>query len=336
LILGSSVSEVAQLSLASLSGIRGRRMVLYRNGEEQQPLMGWGSVSAAESSGGSSCVPIPTEGSVKPVSSIDSSVIVLGEVDDGFVMAGKVTVSSRREGKKYAYVFGPSIFYIGESNVAKVNELLSNRLPERFIIHDAAVATRVVRVIMERAAALDVAINMSGGILALDGSLRVSNFEPSRCSLVRIAETCERNGVVLMGVTKNTKLRPLQRLEGKLYKSTRPSFMEVSDVVRSIAPTVLGRSVLARLSSDGVPLRIDILTEEGLEGSLSSLVASDILCHGYPDTLKAAHILSIFSLGEEESAKGRLVRTEGTNVVQSFNVRRALLGKMQLGGRGGN
>jgi hypothetical protein len=332
-VFGVSMNEVAELSLASLEGIRGKQMVLYRNGEELQPLKGWHNESVLSSDTASECVPLSAGERPFPISSVDSSVIVLGEVDDGFILSGKVSVVSRSKEKRNLLVFGPSIFYIGESNHQELNSLLQQKVPPRLLSHDPAMASRVVRLLMERAAALDQACKMEFGILALDGSLRVSGFEPSRTSLMRIEEECDERGICLVGVTKNTKLRPLRRLQSLLFRSEHPSFLEVTDIVRSITPGVLGSSVLARLSSDGVALRIDIKSKVWELGqTVSNLMASDILCNGYPDTLRAAHILSIFSPGEEESAKGRLVRTEGTFLSQSFNVRRTLLGSMQFGG----
>jgi hypothetical protein len=326
-----TIWELSQFSAESISLLQGRRLVLYRDGEEQQPVFGWrGSCDP-----GLPCVHFEASPERRVVSSIDSSVVVVGETDDGFVLAGKVAVVSSSGSGRSVLVYGPSICYIGESNFGAVQEMLNVRVPAGPVLRDAALVTRLLRVILERFAALEAAQNLSGGILELDGSLKTSSFEPKKATLSSIIQLCSDSGTYLLGVTKNTKLRQLQRLGSCLYERKAPSYLDVTDTVRLFVPTFRGTSLLVRLSNDGIVLRIDMPTGQAssLVDALGCILSSDIISHGYPDSLRSAHLLSIFSQVEVACAKGSLVRTKGTQILSGFNVREKILGRLEVGRR---
>ena len=302
--------------------LRGKKLVLYRGGQEEQPLAGWSGAAGLRP------LPIMASGERRPVASIDSSVIQVGETDDGSVFAAKATTAYNLGGRRKAEVFGPSIYYVGESTVDGIASFLGRDLPKKVLSRDGALAMRMLRVILERTLAMKASRELQGGLLALDGSLRQSFFEPASCTLRSVEAECARRGTQLVGVTKNTKVRQLQKMEGALYAVQEPSYVDATEVARMVSIDTLGRTYMARLAADGVPLRIDAAGPE----ALGWLLAGDTVVRGYPETLRAAHVLSIFSPAEEASAKGRLMATEGTEVLPSFNVRRALLGT--LGGSG--
>jgi len=327
-LLDTLMKVITELSAESLSFIRGRAIVLYRSGEEQQPMSGW---STTEQISPFPVYSIEDSAEERPVAALDSSVIILGEVDDGFVLSGKVSVVLRRRGRESATIFGPTVFYIGERNLGRVQNILAKGIIAKLILHDHSVAARLFRSFLERHVSYELSKLIEHGILLLDGSLKESAFEPKEFSIHELVRNCQERDTYLAAVTKNTKIRQLQRLEKFLYSSDCPSYMETTDFVKALVPKLGGRCYLVRFASDGIPLRVDIPSAMEPASVLPAIRASDVISHGYPDTLRSAHMLSVFTSTEEASAKSRIARIEGTMVLPSFNVRRVLLGKLERG-----
>ncbi|MEM3637100.1 MAG: hypothetical protein QXX17_01675 [Conexivisphaerales archaeon] len=320
--------QLSSLSADSLTFLKGKALVFYRGGEEQQPMRGWASETPSNSCQDS----IPEEislvrGEERDIVGIDSSVIVLGEAEDGFILSGKAAVAARSRGRSQAYVIGPLVFYIGEGNIDALN--FFEKVPRNLMLHDASIAARALRVLLERLIAYQLSGSISDGILLIDGSLKESNFEVKDAGLRQIIAESSQRGNYVAGITKNTRLKQLQRMESQLYTLQKPAYLDVTDVVRLFVSRLLANSYLTKLSADGIPLRIDIPVAETPDTVIPSIMLSDLIMQGYPETLKSAHLLSIFTASEEASVKSRLARNEGTIVLPSFSIRRAILGKLE-------
>ncbi|MEM0117860.1 MAG: DNA double-strand break repair nuclease NurA [Conexivisphaerales archaeon] len=320
--------QISSLSADSLTFLRGKALVFYRGGEEQQPMRGWSS----EISSGCCEVEAPEEislgnGEERDIVGIDSSVIVLGEAEDGFILSGKAAVAARSKGKNQAYLIGPLVFYIGERNIDSLN--FFEKVPRNLILHDSSIAARALRVLLERILAYQLACNMSDGILLVDGSLKESNFEVKDASLKQIIAESSQRGNYVAAITKNTKIKQLQRIESLLYSLQKPAYLDVTEVVRLFISGLAANSYLAKLSGDGIPLRMDIPVTQAPDKLIPSIMLSDLITNGYPETLRSAHLLSIFTASEEASVKSRLARNEGTTVLPSFSIRRAILGRLE-------
>jgi hypothetical protein len=94
-----------------------------------------------------------------------------------------------------------------------------------------------------------------------------------------------------------------------------------------------GRSYLTRLTADGIPFRVDLPTDEDPDDVLSTVISSDVLVRGYPETLRAAHFLSIFTASEEAIVKSQLTRRAQVTILPSGNLRRTVLGTLSMSGR---
>jgi hypothetical protein len=323
--LPSLPTKIDHISSESLSMLKGRPLVLYRGGEEQQPLLGWSGIEQDVS-----VVAFRIDMShaeEREVAAIDSSVIVVGESEEGFVLSGKVAIASRSQGRSSAILIGPIILYIGESNADDLD--FFEKVPKKILALDSTIAARAVRVLLERYTAYEIAKTMKRGLILIDGSLKESNFEVRDANLNEIIKECTNRENNIAGITKNTKIKQIQRVEVKLYNLQQAAYIDVTDIARLFVSNLKANSYVARLSADGVPLRIDIPSCQLPNQVISSVIASDILSHGYPETLKSAHLLSIFTGAEEASVKSRIARNEGTSILPSFNVRRALLGKLE-------
>jgi hypothetical protein len=317
--------KIDHISSESLSMLKGRPVVLYKGGEEQQPLLGWSGIQQDASL---DAIKIDISyAEEREVAAIDSSVIVVGESEEGFVLSGKVAVASRSQGRNDAVLIGPIIFYIGESNAGELD--FFEKVPKKILALDSAIAAKAIRVLLERYTAYEIAKTMKRGLILIDGSLKESNFEVREASLKAIISECSDRENYVAGITKNTKIKQIQRQEVKLYNLHQASYIDVTDIARLFVSNLAANSYAARLSADGIPLRIDIPKTQTPHQVMSSIIVSDIISHGYPETLRSAHLLSIFTGAEEASVKSRIARNEGTSILPSFNVRRALLGKLE-------
>jgi len=321
----SPLVKIDSISSESLLRLKGRPIILYKNGEDQQPFFGWAgieqnlelSISKVDAHNASE----------REVAAIDSSVIVVGESEEGFVLSGKVAIVSRNHGRSNAALIGPVIFYVGESNADQLE--LFEKIPKRILMLDATIAARAFRVLLERYVAYEVAKTMERGLLLIDGSLKESNFEVKEGNLNDIISKCSDRGNYLAGITKNSRIKQIQRVESSLYSLHEAAYVDVSEIAKLFVSNFSANAYVARLSPDGIPLRIDIPSSQAPSEVMASIAASDIITHGYPETLRSAHLLSIFTAAEEASVKSMLARNEGTFILPSFNVRRALLGKLE-------
>jgi hypothetical protein len=111
--------------------------------------------------------------------------------------------------------------------------------------------------------------------------------------------------------------------------------VDVTQHVKLFVADLLGKSYLSKLAQGGVPFRVDMTRGEDPDVVLSTVAESDILVRGYPETLRAAHFLSIFSDAEEAVVKGQLARKANVTVLPSDSLRKTVLGPLSLSRRRG-
>ncbi|MEM2922025.1 MAG: hypothetical protein QXF26_06890, partial [Candidatus Bathyarchaeia archaeon] len=138
----------------------------------------------------------------------------------------------------------------------------------------------------------------------------------------------------VLGVSKATKLVCYnRRVTEMLNNHEEPCMLNLDKEVRQqfhpFPIKLLGRIYIARLSAEGFVFRIDIddyLSEdEGVE-SVRSLVSSDILYQGYPETLRLAHILSSFTFNEVLGIQRHLSQQYDIRINRETSIRRSLFG----------
>jgi len=326
-----AVNRFAELSTNSFSDLDGKRIILVRRGEDLEPIKGWRTAGEP-----AEIHPIQSKGRRRNVAAIDSSVIEVAETDDGAVYAAKASLAFNIGGVKNSVVVGPSIIYVGDDSVQTLLGLLEKPVPRRLVMSDSGMAMRLIRVLMERTLAHEISTSLEQGLLLLDGSLKPSLFEPRGSSLRALVEGYDGELGVLAGIAKSTKLKVLQGIESQLFEDgVPPSYVEVTQHVRLFVADLLGRSFLSKLSQGGIPFRVDITRREDPDVVLSTVAESDLLVRGYPETLRAAHFLSIFSDAEEAAVKGQLARRARITVLPSDSLRKTVLGPLSLSRRRG-
>lgn len=287
-------------------------------GGEVRPLLGWSSQVGIEPN------PLPESGRYRPIAALDSSTSYVADTEDGSIYAAKAGLVVSTLERRKVHVIGPFIIYLGEDTVEEFAESFSNEIPPMILLMDKQVAMRAIRVLLERHVALMVTRALEGGLILLDGPLRLSLFEPRDASLDSIFE-----GATMVGLSKASRIKLVNRLASVLLKADRPSFIEITGVIKTIIRPSLGRSFLVKLEKSGLPFRADIPSHSDPEETFSSLRFSDILVRGYPESLRIAHLLSVFTAAEIAALKG-IIASQASEVLAAEDLRKAVLGSLRI------
>src|SRR5207249_8437184 len=142
--------------------------------------------------------------------------------------------------------------------------------------------------------------------LLIDGSLTAGTPDNPTARVNKILATARQNNSIVIGISKATQLTVGGRnILGLTNDKDSPHLIDISSLVESEYPPYpvrfLGRVYVAKLSSDGFLFRTDIDRESSQEQgqqALDRLAGTDVIFHGYPETLRIAHIFSTFTANE--------------------------------------
>jgi hypothetical protein len=261
------------------------------------------------------------------VAAIDSSCIKVAETEEGSLYAVKCGIATAIGGQALMHFrIGPILFYISESSVRESE--LDDRLSKAVLLDDD-MAKRLVRVRSERAVQMELAGRLVGSIILVDGSLRGSVFEDRRRNIGRIAEesALRRNSVI--GLSKSTRFRPLERAGAPLLKVPGPALVDVDVIVKSLIRNSAGVSSMVRLDCNGPVLRADVIGEANIE-SLGKLVGNDAISNGYPESLRLAHHISTFTGTEVTCLRSHVLNNYEVTELAADDIRRTLLGSISV------
>jgi len=325
-LIDSMENQLSQEMNQNINRLMHKKVIFNRNGSDLQPINGWeGKAPDLESKH------FRQSSEHVAVIGIDSSCIHIAETDVGSVYAGRASAVLSQQGRLSRCIrIGPIIYYFDEITASRLsNELTgSNRLSKLFLL-DKSLAQQVIRERLEHNVAFELVKMMSDSIILLDGCLKYSKFENIKNDLQRLLEFAEKKNNTIIGLSKSTQIGLLNRFSQVLYTSQNiPAYLDVNDFVSPFINNVEGHIVLARFSGDGHPFRVDISPFSDIEKSLSLLLSSDSFYHGYPETLRLAHHLSIFNSTQNNSIKSYMVKNMGVVEIPSEDIRHAALGSM--------
>ncbi len=305
-----------------------KKVVFSKIGSELRPINGWDTQT-----------PDLKAKHFKPstrqttVAGVDSSCIHIAETNDGSIYAGRVAAVFSHPGRISKYVrIGPIIYYIDEHNASKLSFKMagSNRFTKLLLL-DRSLAQRVIRARLERDVALELAKMLFHSVILIDGCLKSSKFEERETGLRRMLEIADNHGDVVIGLSKTSRVGLLNKFSQVLYASDDlPAYLDVNRFVSPFLRGVEGHILLTRFSKDGHPYRVDVSFLADVEDSLSLLMSSDTFYHGYPETLRIAHHLSVFTAAQSDSVKSYLVKNAGVLEVPSEDFRRTTLGSLSF------
>jgi hypothetical protein len=184
------------------------------------------------------------------------------------------------------------------------------------LLSDHAVAERYLRNTVEKRV-IDALSDAEGDtIIMSDGSLKHPLGQLSTSILRRsLPRRC------LVGFSKSSNLIMNEGIVGAVAQTQGPSFYAMERGVIS--------TVLAKFTPGGLVFRLDVSGPEPPDITLGRIMWNDAFSSGYPDSLKVAHHLSIFSKAEDQALKAFVTKRFRVHHLHTFPLRKIALGSFK-------
>ena len=321
--IGESVSKCLA---PKLDALKGKKIVFCHDDKKMMPVDGWGMRSNPYSATTITTIRPIKENAL--VAAIDSSSIKLAETEDGSLYGIKCGVATAYAGHTLMHFkIGPGLFYLSEKTVheSELEERLS-----RLVLLDDDLAKRLIRVRVERAVQKEIATNFTNSIILVDGSLKASIFEERDCRISKISESSVLRKNMLIGISKSTKLKALDRAAAPLTKVPGPAYIEVEDIIKSLIRNTIGSNLMVKMEkgTNSPVLRADMVGD--VRQSLGMLLGNDVVAGGYPETLRLAHHISTFTSTEVTCLRSHILNNYDVTELAAEDIRRTLLGSIPV------
>jgi hypothetical protein len=318
------VESVSKCLAPKLDGLRGKKIVFSCDDKKMVPVDGWGL--RANLYGAATVTTIRPIRENTMVAAIDSSSVKLAETEEGSLYGVKCGIATAYGGRALMHFkIGPVLFYLSESTIQ--DSELEDRLA-RLVLLDDDFAKRLIRVRAERAVQKELAGHFSDSIVLVDGSLKASIFEDRDRSMARIAEESVLRRNMVIGISKGTRLKALERAAAPLTKVPGPAYIEVDMIIKSLIRNTVGSNLMVKLGKSIPALRADVIGDRS--ESLGRLLGNDPVAGGYPETLRLAHYISTFSGTEMTCLRSHVLNNYDVTELAADDIRRILLGSISV------
>jgi hypothetical protein len=288
--------------------LSGKNFIFSRYGKELYPYF-----EETDATTVPGCIIPLKEG--RPVASVDSTCVLIGESSDGALYAARTAVGISLMGAPRRFVrIGPILVYASPAGINGLGTNLSGQ-ELSLLLSDHAVAERVIRNRVERRIVDCLLASEEKLIVMADGSLKhpLGQF---------VGRTTMQGRNALIGFSKSSNLILSEGIVRSLTKAEGPSYQMLDD----------GRvnTVLAKFSADGLVFRLDLMTGgEDAPAVLGRLLWNDSFSAGYPESLKLAHHLSIFSKADDQALKAFVTKRFRLRRLPTFTLRTIALGSFR-------
>ncbi|MCP8317956.1 MAG: DNA double-strand break repair nuclease NurA, partial [archaeon] len=282
--IAESITKKLFHEFASVLKLTKKRIIFNTDNSNMKPIGGWPSSEEIE------VREFSTMAQPTVLAALDSSCIHIADVEDGSIYAARVASVFFYDQKPQNHVrIGPIIFYLNEQNLMD-EEYRDERL-YRLVLLDDSLAKSMIRTRLERAFAMELARNLSRGIIMIDGSLRSSIFDVGDSSLMDILDTARINDNRVIGVSKSSRHRILNKFSGRLHSIGKaPLYSDIHQLVSPIFKGVEGHILLVKFTNDGLVFRVDVSKfDDRFDDTLSRVRHNDCFFRGYPESLRLAH-----------------------------------------------
>jgi hypothetical protein len=302
----SELTEQAERELT------GRSFIFSRFGKELYPYFEETGATTAPG-----CIIPVKEG--RPIASVDSTCVLVGESSGGALYAARTAVGISCEGSLRRFArLGPILVYASESGLSGLRSALS-RAELEMMLSDHTVAERVIRNTVERMVIQSLLSSQERLVVVVDGSLK-HPFGLLAVGSQRRA--CERNSLV--GFSKSSNLVLSEGVVSSLTKAEGAAYQVVDE-----GPI---KTVLAKFSADGLVFRLDLAEDqEPAATTLGRILWNDAFAAGYPESLKLAHHLSVFTKAEDQALKAFVTRQFRLRRLPTLALRTIALGSFRGG-----
>jgi hypothetical protein len=301
----------AELAESAERELSGRTFVFSSYGREMYPYF-----EATDADLVPGCIFPIKEG--RPVASVDSTCVLVGETAQGALYAARTAVGISVEGSlRRFFRLGPILVYASSSGLSGLIPGLPSAEMD-LLLSDHAVAERFIRNTVERRVIETLSRTEGESIIMADGSLKHPQGQLAMTLLRRRGA-----GRCIVGFSKSSNLIMSEGAVSSLSTARRPSFYTIAHGEVT--------TVLAKFTQDGLVFRLDLAGPEPPETTLGRILWNDAFASGYPDSLKIAHHLSIFSKAEDQALKAFVAKRFRVRQLHTFPLRKIALG----GFRGG-
>ncbi|MDP8023180.1 MAG: hypothetical protein ACP5LF_02060 [Nitrososphaeria archaeon] len=300
-----------------ISKIKGKQIIFTDDSNgEFRPIEGWGTNVAVDAYE----IDV-SKGRAQNLVAVDSSSISIAETEEGGIYAVKGGAYVIKNGEVMLRKLGPLAVYIGLSNIKMIESIIGSKLGYGIVI-DKQLALKFVRNVVENMLFKMLINEIESGIALVDGSLKDPPFFLGRLSPRYLMEK-HKDKISFIGISKGTSIKALKAFYSSFFDNKK-KFVNITDLVYSIAKNEFGDKYLVKLDETSIVLRADIYHKDPNE-CFASLIKSDKLVKGYPESLIGAHLLSLFVSSEVQGIKA-LVAQNASKVLLEENMRKFLLG----------
>ena len=268
------------------------------------------------------------------IAACDASSVKIGETETGMIFAIRAVAVWRNPDRITFTRWGPLLFHVPNSDGQQERP----RDDEPHIFGGLSVKTlRVLTKLrnhVERWTQEVLASTVHEGIVFFDGSLTAGTPDNPAGRVNRILSTARANNSVVLALSKSTELTVGgKNILGFFDGNKQPHLIDITQMVESEYPAYpvrfLGRVCIVKFSPDGFLFRLDIDKEAEEETALSSIgrvAGTDVIFHGYPETLRIAHIFSTFTANEILAIQRFIASNHRITLQPRPNLRRSLFG----------
>ena len=269
-----------------------------------------------------------------PIVACDASSVKIGETDTGIIFAIRAVAVWRQPDKILFTRWGPLLFHVANSDDenSKWREEES-RVFGGLTVKTLRVLTRL-RNHVERWVQEVLSSTVKDGVVLIDGSLTAGTPDNPAGRVNKILATARSNNSIVIALSKSTELTVGgKNILGFSDDGHVPHLIDITPVVEKEYPVYpvrfLGRVYVAKLAPDGFLFRVDIdreTTEEQAQKALGQIAGTDVVFHGYPETLRIAHIFSTFTANEILAIQRFVASNHHITLQSRPSLRRSLFG----------
>ena len=268
-----------------------------------------------------------------PIAACDAASVKIGETETGMIFAIRAVAVWRQPDRFEFTRWGPLLFHITNSEEPERLRDEDSRVFGGLSVKTLRVLTRL-RNHVERWTQGVLSETVKNGVILLDGSLTAGTPDNPTSRVKSILNTARSNQSITLALSKSTQLT----IGGKNILTffdveKTPHLFDISSIVEAEYPPYpvrfLGRVCVVKFSSDGFLFRLDIDKETDDRSALSALervAGTDVIFHGYPETLRIAHIFSTFTANEILAVQRFVVTNHRVTLQPRPNLRRSLFG----------
>ncbi len=309
-----SLIEAGELSLRSMEGVRlyvGAFGDIVQDGVLVEHL--YGRVEALK--------PRRSAGARRVVA-IDTSSVKVAEGGGGLVVALRGALAVRSRDDVSVEIVGPLLYFVRQENLRRIMRVMEGgggtyRLDETI--------QRVLASLFEKKLQEYAVERYEDSIMLFDGSLSAGPIDNPIRVMERILWKAGRRGCDVVAFSKTSVLSLWgEKIQSIMARDEPPYLLHLTPLVKKLNLRVrlLGEIFLARLSKGGGGFRVDARLIRDAEEVFGSLLSSDPLIHGYPETLILAHDYATFTKPDIIAIQAALAKR--TEILEGPSIRNIL------------